>query len=204
MRTPDDHPGVDDLVGRKAGLRDTVRARGTEFARVRARVSGAIVGHLVASDAWRGARTAMTYLAMRTEVDLDGLWDADPRPVLGVPRVEPATVSMTVHALDDPTADTEAGPFGVRSPRAGLASIEPSSIDLVLVPGVAFDISGNRLGRGGGYYDRFLALVADRNPDALFIGVCWSGCVVASVPVGPNDIRVRMLLTEHGLERCRG
>ena len=63
---------------------------------------------------------------------------------------------------------------------------------------------GNRLGRGGGYYDRFLALVADRNPDALFIGVCWSGCVVASVPVGPNDIRVRMLLTEHGLERCRG
>ncbi len=192
MRTPDDQPGVDDLVGRKAGLRDTVRARGTEFARVRSEVSDAIVGHLVSSDAWRGARTAMAYLAMRSEVDLDGLWDADPRPVLGVPRVDPATVSMTVHAIDGPERDTEAGPFGVRTPRAGLSALDPGTLDLVLVPGVSFDISGNRLGRGGGYYDRFLARVTEQRPDTVFIGVCWSGCVVASAVAGAAHVRVRI------------
>lgn len=113
---------------------------------------------------------------------------------------------MSVVAIDDPTlgagGDVVPGPFGVRAARDGAPAIDPATLDVVLVPGMAFDIAGNRLGRGGGYYDRFLAgLDAERT---VFVGVCWSGRMVASVPVGTHDVRVRMLLTEHGLEPCRG
>lgn len=204
MRAPDDERSTDDLVGRKAGLRDVVRARDTAFAPVRSEISGAIVAHLAASDRWQAAGCAMAYLAMRSEVDLEGLWNADPRPTLCVPRVDPETGSMSACTIGDPATESEPGVFGVRSPVAAAAAVEPGTIGLVLVPGLAFDISGNRLGRGGGYYDRFLAPLLDANPGVTLIGVCWSGRVVASVPVGPSDVRVGMLVTEHGLERCRG
>ncbi len=211
MRTRDDEPGIgwdggsggaDDLIGRKAALRDAVRPRDAAFAAVRADASAAIVDHLVGSVVWRGAKRAMAYLAMRTEVDLDPLWDRSPRPIIGVPRVEAGSEVMTVVEMDDPSAESEPGPFGVRAARDGAKGIEPGSLNLVLVPGMAFDIAGNRLGRGGGFYDRFLAGLDPSR--TAFVGVCWSGRVVASVPVGPSDVRVRMLLTEHGLERCRG
>lgn len=207
VRARDDEPlaglgGVDDLIGRKAALRDRVRPRDSAFADVRGTVSATIVGHLRVSDLWRGSSCVMAYLAMRSEVDLDGLWGEPTRPMLGVPRVEAGSDGMRVLAIEDPEAGTVPGPFGVRTPGAGARALDPASLDLVLVPGMAFDIAGNRLGRGGGFYDRFLVGLDPSR--TRFVGVCWSGRVVASVPVGPMDVRVHMLLTEHGLEPCRG
>ncbi|MDH6306393.1 5-formyltetrahydrofolate cyclo-ligase [Parabacteroides sp. PF5-5] len=85
----------------------------------------------------------------------------------------------------------KAGAFGILEPLAeeGLPTEEP---DLIIVPGVAFDRSLNRMGRGRGYYDRFLA----SHPDVPKIGICFDFQLVETVPVEPFDIKMDLVITD--------
>jgi len=102
------------------------------------------------------------------------------------------------------------GAFGIRVPPSEAPIVFPSEADLdfplaVLVPGVAFDRAGNRLGRGRGYYDRFLHALFRRyghRLDITLIGFCHSLQVVDRVPVESHDIPVDCLLTEKGAILC--
>lgn len=87
-----------------------------------------------------------------------------------------------------------AGPFGTRQPAAGEA-VEP---DFLLVPLLAFDRAGRRLGYGGGYYDRTLAAL----PRATALGVAYALQEVREVPAGPDDVRLAAVATETGVIRC--
>ncbi|MGA1556049.1 MAG: 5-formyltetrahydrofolate cyclo-ligase [Ilumatobacteraceae bacterium] len=73
------------------------------------------------------------------------------------------------------------------------------SIDVVIVPGVAFTIRGDRLGQGGGWFDRLLARV---RPDCLVVGVCFDAQIVPDLPVEPHDVRVHVLVTESTVLDC--
>jgi 5-formyltetrahydrofolate cyclo-ligase len=73
----------------------------------------------------------------------------------------------------------------------------PGTPDFVLVPMVAFDAAGHRLGHGAGYYDRTLALL----PHAMRLGVAFAAQRVAAVPVGPHDIPLHAIATEEGIFR---
>lgn len=86
--------------------------------------------------------------------------------------------------------DIVVGKFGVREPAAGCAEIPLEKFDLVLVPGMAFDLNGNRLGRGRGFYDRLLQSVS-----GVKCGVCYDFQLLASVPTEPHDVRVDFVLT---------
>ena len=76
---------------------------------------------------------------------------------------------------------------------------DPASIDVVIVPGTAFTPAGDRLGQGGGWYDRFLARVT---PDCLKVGVAFAPQLVDSLPVEPHDLRVDVVVTEHSVARA--
>jgi len=69
---------------------------------------------------------------------------------------------------------------------------DPATIDVVVVPGLAFTTSGDRLGQGGGWYDRFLASL---RPEAIKIGVAFAPQIVESLPVEPHDIRMDVVIT---------
>jgi 5-formyltetrahydrofolate cyclo-ligase len=70
---------------------------------------------------------------------------------------------------------------------------DPLTIDVVIVPGTAFTPSGDRLGQGGGWYDRFLETV---RPDCVTIGVAFAAQIVSELPVEPHDVRVDHVVTE--------
>ena len=89
------------------------------------------------------------------------------------------------------------GRYGVLEPPAQAAVIRPEEGDLVLVPGVAFDRAGNRLGRGQGFYDRAFPASAPRPP--LLIGVAYQIQLVDAVPHAETDRRVDAVVTELGL-----
>lgn len=89
------------------------------------------------------------------------------------------------------------GPFGTFEPDAGCPSIPLNQLDLVLVPGIAFDFAGRRLGRGKGFYDRLLAEVSGHK-----CGVAFEEQIVAEVPEEPHDVRVDSILTPSRWHLC--
>ena len=82
-------------------------------------------------------------------------------------------------------------------PEAGCEVFPPEEIDLILVPGTAFDAGGGRLGQGGGYYDRFL-----EKTGALRVGVCHGFALQKSVPEEAHDARMDYILTPQAVIRC--
>jgi 5-formyltetrahydrofolate cyclo-ligase len=71
--------------------------------------------------------------------------------------------------------------------------VDPATLDVVVVPGLAFTADGHRLGQGGGHFDRFLPRL---RTDCLTIGVCYHEQVVADLPIAPHDVRVRQVVTD--------
>lgn len=162
--------------------------------------SAAIRTAITSLDQWARAQTVLSYLTLQgptAEPDLDPLWDLADRPVLCAPDADWHARSMTPIAITTAAAST-AGPHGVRTPTGD--PIDPNTLDLVLVPGLAFDLAGRRLGRGGGFYDRFLA---ELPAATTLVGVCFEAQLVDRVPTDPHDARVRMLITESGARTCR-
>ncbi|MBI2126906.1 MAG: 5-formyltetrahydrofolate cyclo-ligase [Thaumarchaeota archaeon] len=94
--------------------------------------------------------------------------------------------------------DLNKGSFGILEP-AGGSRILPQAIDLVIVPGVAFDKSGNRLGFGKGYYDKFLSKLEDGTP---IIALAFDFQIVDGIPSSKNDVKVHKIITETSIIEC--
>ena len=190
-------------VEAKRALRAELRARvATMSPAARADASAAVRGHIAGSAAWTRARVVMLYAADGSEPDLDGL--------IGLGRAADKTVCVPRVDWDGkrliPTAVESEGDLvedrhGIRVPTGTCADVPPGQVDLVVVPAVGFDRAGNRLGRGGGFYDRFLA---ERSTEGsmrmVVLGACFLAQVVGRVPSEIHDRRVDGLVTEAGLE----
>lgn len=98
----------------------------------------------------------------------------------------------------DPGEPLEATAYGPKEPARRVAA-DPSAIDLVVVPGLAFDRAGHRLGYGGGHYDRYLGRLRH---DALRVGICFHAQLVDLVPHGPADRRVHVVVTDREAIDC--
>ncbi len=147
---------------------------------------------------WLAARlpgTVSAYLAMQSEVDVATLFERLPGWRWVLPRVENEG-SLTFRDRDVPREIHE---YGIEQPVDEGPVIPIPEIDVFLVPGMAFNRSGDRLGRGGGYYDRVLA---QRRADSAAIGVTVSERVVELIPVQDHDQRVEWLATEDGVSPC--
>jgi 5-formyltetrahydrofolate cyclo-ligase len=142
-------------------------------------------------------RRVHVYRAFGAELDLADL-EASVRTTNGtvlLPRVEGDHLVAVEHPGDvagDSGAFVVSG-FGVAEPTG--TAVEPTSIDVVVVPGLAFDRRGRRLGYGRGYYDRFLTSLA---PHAVTIGVAFDLQVVDEVPHESHDVALDLVITERG------
>jgi 5,10-methenyltetrahydrofolate synthetase len=134
----------------------------------------------------------LVYRAMAGEIDLDPLI-AD----LGAERFAlthtPAAGQLTVHPAESPL---ERHRLGFEQPRADAPLLRLADLTRALVPGLAFDRRGNRIGHGLGYYDGLLAELPRRVP---LIGVTSDAQVVPDLPHGPSDVPMTHLVTESGL-----
>lgn len=149
--------------------------------------------HLVNSADWLNARTVMLFAALRYEPDLLPLMSLAHGKRLVFPALEhDQIIPREVTGHDDFVHS----PSGIREPAAERCPVVPASeIDLVLVPGLAFSRDGTRLGRGKGYYDRFLASLPG---DTVLCGVCFGCQVIDSIPSEPHDVPVPVLVSEEG------
>ncbi|MHC4081358.1 MAG: 5-formyltetrahydrofolate cyclo-ligase [Planctomycetota bacterium] len=157
--------------------------------------SAAACSHLTSLDAFRHASVVMLYMPLAHEVDLTSaaLRCFRMGKTVCVPQVDWKRQDMDpveVTSFDDEVVATEEQ--GQRTPPSG-APLPPTMVDLVVVPGLAFDSHGHRLGRGGGYYDRFLRRL---RRSATTVGVAFDVQIIDSVPAHERDMSVDIVVTD--------
>lgn len=163
------------------------------------------------------ARTVMIYAPVKGEADVrpiaaawaliasterscvaDALKSSRPHRVC-LPRTDWARASIAPVKVTDWDSDLVEARFGLREPRPDLPVVSLEDLDAVLVPGLAFDRTGRRLGRGAGFYDRFLTRLPAR---VLTVGVALEAQMLDSVPTDSHDVGVHWLATSLGVTKC--
>jgi 5-formyltetrahydrofolate cyclo-ligase len=189
------------LVRRKAALRAAQRRK----RRAAAATVGSMAAEAVADRVVRGFRLPPAGI-------VSGYWplavELDPRPCmnrlaglghpLALPRVQGRGRPLTFHAWRSGD-ELFAGPFCVMEPSPDAPVVSPR---ILLVPLLAFDRQGRRLGYGAGYYDMVLRDLRARDPAPIAIGVAFAAQEVEEVPAGPRDQALDAVVTERHLHRC--
>lgn len=160
------------------------------------RRSGSIAAKLYLLPDYRRAQAVMFFLSFRSEVNTRAMVEesmARGKQVL-VPRAAPESKRLIPSILLDWERDLAPGAYGIPEPRQeALRPLDPRRIDLLIVPGVAFDLNGNRLGYGGGYYDRFFPLL---RPGVKLVALAFELQIIPEVPVEEWDSPVDWIVTE--------
>ena len=187
----------------KAGLRRNMHEKllAIDQAEV-ARWTNVINVRLVEEVIPESARTIMLYLAQDRELNLDPAIERllSMGRTVAIPGVDDTGSGMRPIQLDtlSPSA-LHVDRFGIRVPLKRHA-IDPNELDVVVVPGVAFGYSGARLGRGGGFYDRFLKSL----PEATMrVGACFKMQLIDAVPTLPHDHPMGLVVTEDGAHSAK-
>ncbi len=147
----------------------------------------------------RTATAVALYAAVRGELDT--------RPVatallardvtLAYPRVVPGQRELVFHEVTDPATLVPCS-FGIPEPAEDAPAIAPGDLDVIVIPGLAFDTSGGRLGWGRGYYDATLAPA----PGPLHVGYAYDAQLVEIVPTSRGDVPMDCVITESGVHVC--
>lgn len=136
-------------------------------------------------ECYKKAKTVMLYMPIKGEADVTGL--------LGDEKLFLAPVTEGDEMYACRVGEMVKGAFGVPEP-FDKTPFDKKDIDLVIVPGVAFDKEGNRMGFGKGYYDRFL-----KDMKAVKAGVCHAFQLMDKIPSAPHDVKMDMIVTERGI-----
>jgi 5-formyltetrahydrofolate cyclo-ligase len=152
-----------------------------------------VYNKFIGSEYYRNSKVIFIFVSFRSEVDTHRIIRKalEDGKVVGVPKVVSKKEGMKVFRIDS-ISDLEAGYFGVLEPKEGCRSIPAEEIDLIVMPGAAFDRVGGRIGYGGGFYDRYLA---DMGADVKKIALAYRMQVLEKVPMDENDMRVGSIIT---------
>jgi 5-formyltetrahydrofolate cyclo-ligase len=182
-----------EMSAARAALPESERRRRSEAASARLLALPELTA-LAAAD----AKTLAGYVAVKGEID--------PAPALAAAAAEGAAVALPRVAPEAPRLRfhrADAGPlapgrFGLDEPDRSAPEIGLHELDVVIVPGLAFDAEGRRLGFGGGYYDGAFGDLAgaDRGKRPALIGLCYDFQIVARCPAGDGDVPVDLVVTE--------
>ena len=190
---------MQDLNEEKKRLRKELRAVLVQLDEERIRTSsGKICETITGSSVWKECNIILAYMAFPAgEVNVDALVRtarSEKRRVY-VPRVVGKEMQFCA-----PGDRFDLSLYGIREPPPGSVELKLDELSghavLVVVPGVAFDRKKRRLGRGGGYYDRFLSNLADGSYTQYRLGVCFNEQLVSAVPWGPRDLPVHGVVSD--------
>lgn len=157
---------------------------------MRSKASLAICERIEMWDIFQHSQTILSYMPIKSEVDLTPLMKRHPQKRWVLPRIIPQeNHRMVFHEYDPDRMVRHA--FGMEEPSPDLPTIHPAEIELALVPGIAFDHHGFRLGYGGGYFDRFL-----ENFQGISVGVIFHNLLLDAVPHATHDVPMQWIVTE--------
>jgi 5-formyltetrahydrofolate cyclo-ligase len=184
----------------KADLRQLMRAKRDQIpAPIIYKACQAIYERVVAWSVFQAAQCVACYVSVQNEVDTRRFIEY----ALGVGKqvCVPVTQGRGVMGFQEILSldNLQSARFGLLEPERDVGlMVEPDDLDLVIVPGVAFDRRGNRLGFGGGYYDRFF-----ERCNATRVGLAYAFQVVDDIPAEDHDVKIDWLVTEDEVILCQ-
>lgn len=176
-------------------VRERLRAMKPEACAEQSRLA---CGRFVLSEIFLRAQSLLLYMPLEGELDVRSILEAarGGGKELALPRFMPETGHYGAFFIGD--KPLVRGPFGVFEP-AGDRPAPLNRLDLIVVPGLGFDLRGRRLGRGKGFYDRLLSEAA-----GVKCGICFEEQLLPEIPVEPHDVGVDFLATPSRWQDCRG
>ena len=184
------------LQADKKKMREVIlRQRDAMSPSARTSASRVILEKICALPQYGNAKVVLTYMGFGTEIETQPFFErviADGK-IVALPRVDRATQTLILHSARG-MSDLLTSKYGILEPGTDAPIVAVTAVDFVLMPGVAFDRNGNRLGYGRGYYDK---LVSTANPALARVAAGFSCQIVESVPVGPHDKKVDCIITEN-------
>lgn len=158
--------------------------------------SSIITNKLLSMDCIREATNIMLYLDFNNEVQTDDLI----KELISLNKIVSSPITLVnskqliPHQILDLNTSINLGAYSIREPNKDICPlISISDIDVVIVPGVAYDINRYRLGYGGGFYDRFLSTL---KPDAITIGIAFDFQIFDNIPKESHDAQLDYIVTE--------
>lgn len=186
---------AEDELRRKVKAELRTRMRGVRKALgpdARAARSAKITERVLGRPEWASARTVMLFVSMPLEVDTSALERAARAAGKRIAAPRMSETGLDVHEWEEGASVVEIGRMKVPEPPPTAPAIDPAEVDLVIVPALALDDRGARIGYGAGLYDRLLP----RLTRARRIGVCFDFQRIAEVPETPGDERVHAVVTD--------
>ena len=188
----------------KSFLRKRILAlRRSQSPQVIARKSDEVKRKLLRTAQFCEARTIFFYLALADEVQTEKLIDHSLKlgKRVAVPLIESHNNQILISKLKDPKRELEPGRLGILQPKKNFyRPLTTEELELVIVPGVAFDKRGSRLGFGKGFYDRFLKRVPDKTKS---IALAFELQLVDDIRPQPHDAPVDYIITEKRIIECK-
>ena len=157
----------------------------------RDRISHDLTKKFLATEIYRESKVIMAYASTPDELQLNELFAAcfADKKILAIPLI---IGKGEMRAVEVPSFDAlEVGDFGILTVKQNQKFVQPAQIDCIIVPGAAFDLNGNRLGLGGGYYDRFLLLTVN----AKKIAFAYDFQLVETLPTEAHDAKIDAVFT---------
>lgn len=176
-------------------LRERLRGISTES---RTEQSARACALMLSQSVFRAAHSILLYMPLKGELNVQPLLDASlaAGKQVALPRFIPETQTYGAFLIGgEPLV---AGAYGVMEP-SSLLPIPLNRLDLIVVPGLGFDVRGRRLGRGKGFYDRLLS-----EATGVKCGICFEEQLVPEIPAEPHDVAVDYLATPSRWHDCRG
>jgi 5-formyltetrahydrofolate cyclo-ligase len=181
--------------------RRALEARGALTEAERDRLAEAVRARALELPELATAGTVMLFASFRTELDTMPIaeWVLRAGKRLCLPRVL-GPRRMAAYRVTDLAADLVPGKWDIPEPREGSPEVPPEAIDLVFVPGSAFDEEGRRCGYGGGFYDNYLPLT---RPGTPWVALAFEAQLVPKIDCEDHDLPVTAIVTERRVIRAR-
>jgi 5-formyltetrahydrofolate cyclo-ligase len=169
----------------KADIRAQIAKQKKSFRNLET-LSATIIENFRSLEIFKAARTVGAYMPMADEVDIFPLFQSLDK-IFFIPAFDEVSGSYRMARL---TTELKKGRFGIPEPAVPAFAAE-DALDIIIVPGVAFDRAGRRIGRGGGFYDRLLPQYS-----AVRAGICFGFQYLESIPAEEHDVRMDFMVTE--------
>lgn len=188
------------MFDQKKELRKIIKSRFSRYSKEELDFrSKSLTKNLKLLDEYNNANTVLLFYSLPDEVCTKDLLRHSIicGKKLVLPRCIPEKRTLCLKEINNLDTDLEVGAYGIIEPKANLNNIPVDEIDFCCTPGLAFDLKGNRLGRGLGYYDRLL-----HNTNIIKCGLAMDFQIINTVVIDKHDVKVDMLVTETGHVKC--